>query len=201
MATDIQQQSTALDTQRVNWRLLAGAGALISVLGLVAILAPFLTGIGLSLLLGTLLVIGGLGHIAHAFRAAGWTGSLWQVVLALLYAGTGIVTLTNPVLGLVTLTLLLVVYFAMEGAVEVVMGLRLRPESQWAWFVGSGVLSFVLAGLLWVGFPSTAVWAVGLLFGINLLSTGITLIAVALSDREPVTASTEERSTGEPETG
>lgn len=48
----------------------------------------------------------------------------------------------------------------------------------------SGVISVLLAGLLLIGFPSTATWTVGLPFGINLLTTGISLVAVAMVGRD-----------------
>lgn len=199
-STDSPVASTAMGDSQLSWKALMGAGVLISVLGLLAVLAPLVTGVGLSLLLGAFLVIGGLGHIAHAFTAPGWTGSLWQIVLALLYTFAGIALLVNPVLGLTSLTFLLIVYFAIEGLVEIVMGLQLRSESQWGWYVASGVLSLVLAGLLWAGFPSTAAWAVGLLVGIGLLSTGLTLIVAAYFGRRTSTSRVEE-TFGEPGSG
>jgi uncharacterized membrane protein HdeD (DUF308 family) len=162
-------------------------GVVIAVLGVLAILAPLVTGVALSILLGALLVVGGLVHVAHAFRAGGWTGSLWQVALGVLYTVAGISLLANPVVGLATLTLLLIVYFAIEGIVEVVGGLLTRSDPRWGWVVASGVVSLLLAALLWAGFPSTAAWAIGLLVGIQLLSTGLLLVAVGYLDREATT--------------
>jgi uncharacterized membrane protein HdeD (DUF308 family) len=175
-------ESTLPDASTVSdhGRTLVGVGVVLSVLGFLAIVFPFVTGVSLSILLGALLVVGALVHAAHAFSTPGWLGSIAQVGLAILYAVAGIALLANPVLGLVTLTILLVAYFAVEGLVLVYMGLRLRPEGRWGWTVASGALSLVVAGLLFVGFPSTAAWAVGLLFGVNLLSTGL---AMALMGR------------------
>jgi len=177
-----------------------GVGVLISVLGVVAILAPFVTGVTLSIVVGALLVVGGLGHVAHAFTAPGWTGSLWQVILALIYTFAGISLLANPVLGLTTLTLLLVFYLAIEGLAEIVLGLSMRSEPQWGWFVASGVVSLVLAGLLWAGFPSNAAWAVGLLVGLGLLSTGLAMVVTAYLGRRSSTSRVQEKF-GEPRSG
>ena len=158
-------------------------GAVIAVLGVLAILAPYVTGITLSILLGALLVIGALVHVAHAFSSWEWKGSLWGIALAILYALAGISLLANPVLGLTTLTLLLIAYLAIEGVIEVVGGLLMRSDPQWGWVVGSGVVSLLLAGVLWAGFPSTASWALGLIVGIHLLSTGLMLIFVGYFGR------------------
>lgn len=187
--------STAPSELRYSWRYLLGAGVLLAALGVLAAFTPLVTGVALSLLLGAFLVVGGLVHAAHAVSAWGWAGSLWQVVLAVVYAVAGVSLLANPVYGLTTLTILLIAYFAIEGVVEAVMGLRLRPEPRWGWMTASGVVSLLLAGLLWAGFPSTALWAVGLLFGVNLLSTGLSLVAIAMVGRK-VTSTNEEEPSG-----
>lgn len=169
---------------RESWRYLMGAGIVIAILGVLAIFAPFVTGVGLSILLGAFLVVGGIVHFAHAFSARGWTGSLWQIVLAIVYAVAGISLLVNPVFGLTTLTILLIIYLLVDGVAEIIVGLQSRSEPRWGWLVASGVISLVLAGLLWAGFPSTALWAIGLLFGISLLSTGISMVAIAYGVRK-----------------
>lgn len=171
-----------------SWRSLEVAGIVIALLGVLGILFPYVTGISISLLLGGVLVVGALIHVAHAFRARGWKGFAWQAILAIVYAFAGISLLANPVLGLATLTILLIAYFLVSGIVETVMGLQLRGEPSWGWVVASGVLSIVLAGLLWAGFPSTAAWAVGLLFGISLLSTGISMYSVGRSAKKQYAA-------------
>jgi uncharacterized membrane protein HdeD (DUF308 family) len=186
MSTDTAPASTVPD--RSEGRALVVAGALVAVLGIAAILAPYVAGIVLSILLGVLLVVGGLAHVAYAFRAGGWAGSLWQVALGVLYALAGISLLANPSIGLTTLTVLLIAYFFVGGLIEVAGGLLLRPDPQWGWVVGSGVVSLVLAVLLWAGFPSSADWALGLLVGIDLLSTGLVLVYVGYLDSRPSSA-------------
>lgn len=161
-----------------GWRYIMGAGVLITVLGVIAIFTPFLTGIGISLVLGVLLLAGAGAHFVQVFYAGSWRRAIWQVVLGVVYAVAGVALLVNPGLGLVTLTALLIAYFAVEGVAEIALGVRMRSEPQWSWFALSGVVSLLLAGLLFAGFPSTALWAVGLLFGINLISTGVSMISV-----------------------
>ncbi|WP_135364533.1 HdeD family acid-resistance protein [Halosimplex halophilum] len=197
MSTD-SSSAVSADVRR-SWRYLMGAGLLITLLGLLAIAAPFVTGVAISILLGALLVVGGLGHAVNAFSAEGATGTVWQVALAALYAAAGISLLVNPVLGLATVTILLIAYFAIEGVIEVAMGLGTRSDPSWPWYVVSGTVSVLLAALLWAGFPSTAAWAVGLLTGIHLLSTGLLLTYVGYAGRRSGVASG--RSAGEPRSG
>ncbi|ELZ30485.1 hypothetical protein C475_00035 [Halosimplex carlsbadense 2-9-1] len=197
MSTDTSSVVSA-DTQRSR-RYLMGAGLLITLLGLLAVAAPLVTGVTVSVLLGALLVVGALGHAVNAFSAGGVAGTVWQVALAMLYAVAGISLLANPVLGLTTVTILLIVYFAAEGVVEVAMGVATRADPNWPWYVVSGTISLGLAVLLWAGFPGTAAWAVGLLTGVHLLSTGLLLVYVGYTDRRSGVAGGE--AMGEPGSG
>ncbi|SFK68365.1 Uncharacterized membrane protein HdeD, DUF308 family [Halogranum rubrum] len=171
------------NTLQGNWRPLLYAGIVLSVIGLIAIVAPFLTGISIAMLVGALLVVGGLFHFVGAFKGQGWAGFVWQILLGAIGVVAGLVILFNPLFGLLTLTLVVIGYLFASGVVEILMGYRLRGEKNWFWSVVSGVLGIALAVLLWSGFPSTALWAVGLLFGINLLLTGTSMVAIALGGR------------------
>ncbi len=177
------QMSGPVADVSATWRTLMIVGGIIAVMGVVAILAPFVTGVALSMLLGALLVVGAALRGIHAFGAESWAGALLQGALAILYTVAGVALIANPVYGLVSLTILLIAYFLVDGLLEVAMGLRLRPEANWGWVVASGVLGLVVAALLFVGFPSTALWAVGLLFGVNLLASGVSMVMVAMDGR------------------
>ena len=166
-----------------GWRPLMIVGGVLTALGVLAIAFPFATGIGVELLLGGLLVVGGIVHALHAFSARRWTGFVGEVALGALYLIAGLVVLSNPLLGLATLTLILGAFFLVDGIVEIYTAWTVRPESNWSGLLVSGLLSLALAGLILVGWPSTAAWAVGLLFGVNLLTTGIALAAIALGGR------------------
>ncbi|MFC7079318.1 HdeD family acid-resistance protein [Halorussus caseinilyticus] len=81
------------------------------------------------------------------------------------------------------MTLLVIAFFLVDGVVEIVWAIAGRDNDGWVWLLASGVLSLAVAVLLFAGFPSTAAWAVGLLFGVNLLVTGITLVMVGMKSR------------------
>lgn len=190
-------QRTAQNTLRDDWRTLMGVGAVIAILGVLAILFPYFTGISLSFLLGILLLLGAVAHAAQVFQARTWKGILWQGLLIIVYGFAGLSLLVNPIVGLTTLTILLIAYFLVDGVVEIIMGFQLRGEGGWGWVVASGVVSLLLAWLLWAGWPATAAWAVGLLFGVALLSSGISLMLVAWGGRQAV----EEMATTRAEAG
>ncbi|SHL47134.1 MULTISPECIES: HdeD family acid-resistance protein [Haladaptatus] len=197
MSTEVQSGAEMVsETTEQSWRASMGAGAIIAVIGVLAILAPFAAGVSLSILLGALLVVGALVHIARAF-SGGWKRFFVQGLLAVIYAIAGISLLANPVIGLTTLTILLVAFLVVDGVLEIVMGFQARGNRGWGALVVSGVLALVIAGLIWAGWPATAVWAVGLLFGVNLLVSGVSMMFMAQGTRtearEGTTPETEPR--------
>ncbi len=195
MSTKVERGTEVVSsTAGESRRTMMGAGAIIAVLGILAVLFPFVTGISLSILLGALLVVGALVHVAHAF-SGGWKRFVAQGLLAVIYAVAGIALMANPVVGLTTLTIILVAFLLADGILEIVMGYRLRGERGGSSLIVSGVLALVIAGLIWAGFPSSALWAVGLLFGVNLLVTGVSMMLMARGSR---TGTREEAAPTEP---
>lgn len=159
-----------------------GAGVIIAIIGVLAILAPFAAGVSLSILLGALLVVGALVHVAHSF-SGGWKRFFVQGILALIYAVAGISLLANPVIGLTTLTILLAAFLVVDGVLEIVMGFQARGSRGWGALIVSGVCALVIAAIVWVGWPATAAWALGLLFGVNLLISGLSMMFMAQGTR------------------
>jgi uncharacterized membrane protein HdeD (DUF308 family) len=153
-------------------------GVLLAILGFVAIVFPVVSSLTIGIVLGAVLTVAGFAHVAHAFSAPGWTGALGEVFLAVLFLLSGVAMLANPVVAVTSLTLLLIAYLVVEGFVLLYFAFSLRGEVNWLWSLVSAALSFLVAGLLWIGFPSTAAWAIGLLFGVNLLATGVSMIVV-----------------------
>ncbi|MFC7138122.1 HdeD family acid-resistance protein [Halobaculum litoreum] len=177
-------------------RSFRATGLLIAVLGLLAILFPFLAGVSVTLVLGATLAVGAVIHAAHALRARVWRGLLGQGLLALVYAAAGVWLLANPVLGLAAVTSVVIGYLLLSGLVETMIGLRIQGDPNWGWVVFSGALSVVLGILLLAGFPGTAAWALGLLLGVNLVSTGSALLLVGRGAREAVASDEADRDAG-----
>lgn len=175
---------TELTRTEVRAATLAGVG--IAMLGLLAMVFPFITGVSLSILLGAALVAGALVHASYAFSRGSLGTVLWQVMLAVLYGAAGIAFMANPVVGLATLTLLAIGFFLANGLVAVAWGLRNRGQPGALWLLASGGISFLLAGSLWFGFPISAIWGVGVLVGVNLLATGISMVRVGRGTRQPI---------------
>lgn len=184
------------DSLENEWRTLALAGGIVGLLGLFAMAVPFATGLSISIALGILLVAGGIVHGVHAFAAGGWRGTAWQLALAIVSVIAGVAVLAAPTIALVTLTLAFVAYLVVDGIVELGTAVRMSGAPGRTSIAASGAISLVLAGLLWIGFPADAVWAIGLLVGASLLVTGLSMVAVAMAARpleDDVPAATEPR--------
>lgn len=180
-------------------RTLMVVGGILAVLGIGAILFPFFSSLTIGLFFGAALTFAGFAHVAHAFSAPGWKGALGEILLAVVFLVAGLVMLVNPILTLATLTVVIISYFLIEGLVLFYFAWALRSERGWIWSAVAGVISLALAGLLFAGFPATAAWALGLLFGINLLVTGVSMVVVGYGARE--TVDTTSPSTTRPDTG
>ncbi|ELY62066.1 HdeD family acid-resistance protein [Natronolimnohabitans innermongolicus] len=167
-----------------NWQLIAIAGAIVALLGVLAIAFPLATGLSVTVALGVLLVVGGIVHGVTAVSTRGWGGTIWQLALAAVAVIAGVALLSNPVVGLASLTLLAIGYLLADGVMELAASTRMEGRGERAAVAVSGVLSLVIAGLLWAGFPADATWAIGLLVGVSLLVTGVSMLTVSMSGRK-----------------
>lgn len=154
-------------------------GVLLVAAGLLAVIYPVVSSVAVVVLLGWLLIISGIAqgvslvgarHVPHFWL------QLISVVLAVL---VGFLLLRDPAQGLLTITLLLIVFFMIEGISKIVFALTIRPFPNWAWVLASGVVGVILAAILWASLPVTALWLIGLLLGIQLVSAGAAIAYLA----------------------
>lgn len=161
---------------------------LMIVAGLLAIALPQIAGIAVNLLVGWLLVFSGGFHLVFAWqsRSKGWL--LWELLMGLLYIAVGTIVLINPVAGLISLTLALAVYLVIEGALEFVLAVRLRPLPGSGWLFVDGVVTLILSFLIWRTWPWSSEWAIGVLVGVSMLFSGITRLMISLAARRAISA-------------
>jgi uncharacterized membrane protein HdeD (DUF308 family) len=150
------------------------------VLGVLSILLPFAGSLFTTLAIGWLLVVGGAVQGVHAIQNRQWAHSGWALVGAAIMVIAGALVVMYPLAGTLTLTLILSAYFLAEGIVKIVRALQHRTMHAWGWLLCDGILALVLGALLWARWPSSAVWALGLLVGINFLFGGSSLLLIAL---------------------
>ena len=163
-------------------------GVLFIVLGIFAIAEPFAAGLGVTLLVGWLLVIGAVAHFIAAFKGGGARHVILQLLVGIVYLIGGLYFLTHTIMGVSTLTLLLSGVILAEGVLEILAYFRLRNMHAASWLLINGVVTLLLGGLIWFHWPSSSVWAIGTLVGVNLLMTGISRLMLGLAARKLASA-------------
>jgi uncharacterized membrane protein HdeD (DUF308 family) len=158
-------------------------GILLLVAGLLAIALPPIAGIAASVFFGWLLLFAGVAHLVYAWSERGAGAVLWQVLIGVVYVIAALYILVLPVAGLVTLTLVFAYYIVLSGIFELVVFTRLRRLRGSAWFLVDGLVSLLLAGLIFFHWPLSSFWFIGTLVGISLLLSGIARITLPLSLR------------------
>lgn len=147
-------------------------GVLLILIGLLAILLPFIAGIAVTAVIGWLLLVAGIAHLIYCWQSRNTGSVIWQLIIAILYLFVGFYLIFHPTRGLVTLTLLLASYFVIEGVIELVMYFRLRRAHRAGWFLWDGIITLLLGILIWAHWPVSSVWVLGTLIGISLLISG-----------------------------
>lgn len=154
---------------------------LFMLLGCAAIAIPQFFTIGLELLIGTLFLVGGIVQLIRLIQSADAPG-FWSTLFGALFSFIlGGMLLFYPILGVLSLTYLLIAYFWVDGATKVYYSMQLQSYQRWGWLLFSGLISFALGILIFTGLPGTALWAIGLLVGINMLFFGATLFGFTLN--------------------
>ena len=169
-----------------HWVLFLIEGIVLLVLGAFAVLVPPVATLAITILFGWLFLISGIFGLITTFWMRSAPGFWWSLISAALGIVVGLLLLTRPVGGALSLTLLLIAFFIVEGAVSIMFALDHKRElsGQWGWMLLSGIIDLALAMMILAGLPSTAAWALGLLVGINMIFGGAAMIAMALHARK-----------------
>ena len=192
-------QSTRHDMQRefenavrVHWALFLIQGIVMVILGILAVVWPQISTIAADLYIGWTFLISGILGLVTMFWARGTPAFLWSMLTAALSLIVGVLLVWHPVTGVVSLTLALVALFVVEGIFQIATAIRYRDDfpGSWGWMAMSGVVDLLMAGLIIGGWPGTATWVLGLMVGVNLVSSGLAIIIAALAARQIVKAAT-----------
>jgi len=169
-----------------HWKLFLTEGIVLVILGFAAVAIPQIASLAVTFLVGWVFLLSGAVGLYTTFAMRGAPGFGWSLISALLGIAAGLVLLLWPLSGVFSLTLVLIVFFVIEGVASILFALDHKRElsGRWGLMLASGVLDLVIAAIIFAGLPGTAAWAIGLLVGINMLMGGAALIAMALHARD-----------------
>lgn len=170
------------EAMRAHWGLFLAEGIILVILGILAFLIPPLATLGFTIFVGWAFLISGVAGLVTTFMARQAPGFWWSLLSAAIAIGAGLVLLLRPVSGAVSLTLVLIAFFIVEGIASILYAMEHRQQlsGRWGWMLVSGIIDLILAGMVFAGLPGTAAWALGLLLGINMIFGGAALIGMAL---------------------
>ncbi|MEP7030349.1 MAG: HdeD family acid-resistance protein [Pseudolabrys sp.] len=182
MSTNPDFQRAVANALHQHWKLYLIEGVLLVVFGLIAVVIPPIATLAVTLVLGWLLLFSGVIGLYTSFMMRHAPGFWWSLISAALAVLVGGMLLALPAGGALSLTLVLVAFFVIEGVVSIMFALDHKRElsGRWGWMLVSGIVDLVLSVMIFIGLPSTAAWAIGLLVGINMLFGGLALISMAL---------------------
>lgn len=183
-------ESELLTAIKENASTAVWVGVVLVIAGLLALGAPLVTGLSITIMVGVMLAVGGIGQCLLAFKAGAFGRAVLMLVIGVLMTMAGFYMMSQPVAGLASITLMLVIYLIVAGLCEIIVALQMRPADGWGWAMFNGVITLVLGVLLWRQFPLAGAWALGILFGIKLIFSGWMLIFIGRSARQIVNDTT-----------
>lgn len=171
-----------------SWQKLLALGILMLILGIVGMSMSFALTISSVVLFGAFLLVSGCIQLAHALFAKevqAWQGKAMHTLVAVLYIIGGLLTVFNPIAGSFALTAMLAGVFVAVGAYRAYVAAERRKQGKrWETLAIVAVADILIATIIMLGMPWTALWVLGLFIALELIMNGALLIAVALAKRK-----------------
>jgi len=163
------------EVAKAGGKRMTAFGVITIILGMLAMLAPGVTGLSIVMFLGGLVVVSGILRMIWAFHSGSIGRGLLMFAIGALTLLCGVGLLANPLFGSGMLTILLAIYFIFDGFCEMVVGFG-RLGGGGGWLIFGGIVSLLLGAMIWAQFPLSGAWAMGTLVGIKLFFVGLAMI-------------------------
>lgn len=176
MAISDQMPGGDVAALRSKWGWFVLLGVALLVLGVIAAGNLLVATAASIFFVGTMMIIGGIVEIVHAFGVKSWGTFFWWLLSGILYVVAGYLAFANPVLAAGVMTLFLAISLIASGLVRIWIGFSGRGVEGWGWVIAGGIIT-VLAGLIIAsGWPVNSLWILGLFLAIDLIFQGVTYI-------------------------
>ncbi len=159
-------------------------GVLLIVFGMVAVASPFLAAVAVNALIAWLIILAGIVHLMLGFRTHGAGSMIWKILVGIAYVCFGGYLIARPVVGVASLTLVLATLFLVEGVLDIILFVKMRPMQGSNWVLLDGIVSLLLGGMIYMQWPSSSAWAIGTLVGISLIFSGVARVMMSLAVRK-----------------
>jgi uncharacterized membrane protein HdeD (DUF308 family) len=163
-----------------NRKRLMGYGILSIILGFIGIYLSTAMTMTTILFMGIFLIIIGIIFLIETFSAPDWKGKFLNLALSILYVGGGVVTVLNPVSTAIWFTLFLAVFLTMIGVLRIIMAFQIKDRTDaWSWIAFGGLLNIILGVLVYMQWPASGLWVIGLFISIELIIHGFNAIVLS----------------------
>ena len=161
-----------------NSKLTTLSGIVLLIAGFLAVTSPLYAGLSITIMVGAMLAVSGIGQCIVAFKAGAFGRAVIIFLVGVAMLLVGLYLLQQPVTGLAKLTIILMAYLIATGLAEIAMAFQVRPAAGWQSVLANGIVTLILGILLWRQFPLSGAWAIGVLFGIKMMFSGLALILI-----------------------
>jgi uncharacterized membrane protein HdeD (DUF308 family) len=163
-------------------------GVLLIVFGIFALGSPFLAAVAVSVAVAWLIILAGVVHLMLAFHTHRAGRFVWKLLVGLAYVCFGVYLIVHPLLGVASLTLVLASLFLIEGILNVILFFQMRPMRGAFWVLVDGLITLLLGLMIYLQWPSSSVWAIGVLVGVSMIISGVTRVMLSLAVRKAAAA-------------
>ncbi len=175
-----------LANKAISWSIVLSI--LLILAGFFTLLLPSIGGIGVTIFVGWAMVVSGITHFVFAWQTHPTSSKLWEVLVGVAYLVAGLYLILHPDYGLASLTLLLAFYLFFKGIFEIVLFVQARSRNGSFWILFDGVITLILAWMIWSRWPWSSVWAIGTLVGISMLFSGFSRLMLSLTAKRMLKA-------------
>ena len=176
--------SPLLDGIKENASFAVTSGVILIIAGTMALLSPLAAGSSGTIIVGVLLVIGGIGQCILAFKAGAFDRGLLTFIVGLLMTIAGLYMATQPVVGLASFTMILVIYLVIAALFKLIMAFQIRPAEGWGSALIDSIVTLLLGIMLWRQFPLSGAWAISIVFGVKMIFGGWVLLSIGIAAKE-----------------
>jgi len=164
-----------------GWGWILGYGVLSVLLGCAAFVWPFSATLAATLVVGSFFAAAGAVSIGAGVFGRGHEGRGYQVGFGVLSLLVGLTMVFEPVTGALSLTLMVAVWLAVRGVLELAVGVRMRRRR--GWMIALGAINVVLAVVIVATVPFSALTLPGYVLGLSFLFGGVHAIAAGADHR------------------
>lgn len=156
-------------------------GILLIICGIISMVAPAISGVVVTLWVGSFMIVGGIFQIFFGLKGHGWGVKTFMIIFGILAIMVGGMLIKNPVAGTLSITLVIAIYFVMDAIMSLIAAFTVDKNR--GWLIFNGIMSLILGVMIAKNWPLSGGWAIGTLVGIKMVFTGWGMVFVGDSTR------------------